>query len=157
MLYIYLALISAICFSTSDICSKYLFNNSISNLQYLFWAHGILYIILSVLTILVCSYLSIGLFTNNKTYLDVIKFPKLFKNRLVLIFGTVSSFIGLLVLMYSFKISKNIGYTVGLVGTTSLFTLILSSLIFKKSINPFGLLGVILIISGVFFISKCEN
>jgi hypothetical protein len=104
MLYIYLALLSAFGFSISDLCSKYLFDNNVSNLQFIFWGHGILYIILTILAVIVSSYVSIGYFTNNKKYLDVFKFPSGNKGCIIIL-ATIASFLALLSLLYSFKIS----------------------------------------------------
>ena len=156
MIYIWLALFSALAFSISDITSKYLFNNGISNFQLLFWTHGVLYILFTLIGILITSLLSVGIFSNNKTFLDVIKLPSL-KLSTVLLLCSIFSFLGMLTLVYTFKKSKNIGLIVPLVGTTSLFTLLLSRLIFKIKIPFIGLVGAILIITGIFCISKCPN
>ena len=156
MLYIYLALFSALGFSISDLCSKYLFDNDVSNLQYLFWGHGILYITLSILAIIITSYLSIGYFTNNKKYLDVLRFPSGNKGGIIIV-ATLASFLGLLSLLYAFKISINIAYTSAIVSTVSLITLIINRVVLKKKIQLSGLVGIVLIISGVYFISRCQN
>lgn len=156
MIYIWLALFSALAFSISDITSKYLFNNGISNFQLIFWAHGILYIIFTLIGILITSLLSVGIFSNNKKFLDVIKLPSI-KLSVALLFCSIVSFLGMLSLVYTFKKSKNIGLIVPLVGSTSLFTLILSRIIFKIKIPFIGLVGAILILTGVFCISKCPN
>ena len=156
MLYIYLALFSAFGFSISDLCSKYLFDNNVSNLQFLFWGHGILYLTLSILAIIIMSYLSIGYFTNNKKYLDVFKFPSGSKGG-ILILATIASFLGLLSLLYAFKISINIAYTSAIVSTASLITLLINRIVFKKKIKLSGLLGIVLIISGVYCISRTQN
>lgn len=156
MLYIYLALFSALGFSLSDLCSKYLLDNGISNLQFLFYSHGVIFVSLCIISILLVSFLSIGVLTNGNKYLDVVKFPT-DKRGLILISASTISFVALISLIYAFKISKNIGYTVAIVGTTSLFTLILSRVIFGHKIQLIGLIGALLIISGVFLISKCNN
>ena len=156
MLYIYLALFSALGFSLSDLCSKYLLDNGISNLQFLFYSHGIIFVSLCIISILIVSFFSIGILTNNNKYLEVVNFPK-DKRGLILVIASTISFLALISLIYAFKISKNIGYTVAIVSTTSLFTLFLSRLIFGHKIQLIGLLGVLLIVSGVFLISKCNN
>ena len=156
MLYIYLALFSALGFSISDLCSKYLFDNNVSTLQYLFWGHGILYILLAIVAIVTTSYFSIGYFTNNKKYLDVVKFPSGNKG-LIIILASLLSFLGVLSLLYAFKISINIAYTSAIVSTVSLITLLINRLVFKKKIQLSGLVGILLIISGVYFISRCQN
>ena len=156
MLYIYLALFSALGFSLSDLCSKYLLDNGISNLQFLFYSHGVIFVTLCILGILLVSFFSKGLLTNNKKYLNVIKFP-MDKRGLILICSSTLSFLALISLIYSFKISYNIGYTSAIVSTTSLFTLFISWIVLGKKINIVGLLGVLLIIIGVLLISRYNN
>ena len=51
MLYIYLTFCKRFCFSLSDICSKYLIDNGISNMKFLFWAHGIIFTVLGLIAI----------------------------------------------------------------------------------------------------------
>lgn len=156
MLYIYLAFVSAICFSLSDICSKYLLDNGISNLKFLFYAHGIVFTILGFIGIMVASYFSYNFLTNKEKYLDVLKFPMNRKGGIIIL-SSVISFIGLLSLIYAFKISKNIGYTSAIVGTTSLITLTLSIIILKSKIEIKGIIGVILVVLGIYFISQTDN
>jgi len=156
MLYIYLALISAFCFSFSDICSKYLIDNGISNMKFLFWAHGIIFTILGLIAIFIASYYSLNYLTNKEKYLDVIKFP-MNKKGFIIIISSLISYIGLLSLIFAFKISKNIGYTSAIVGTTSLITLILSVVVLKHSFEWKGVVGVLLVVSGIYFISQTDN
>ena len=63
MLYIFLALFAALGFSVSDICSKYLLNNGVSNLQFLFWAHGIAFVLLTLLFIIIGTQFSLKFLT----------------------------------------------------------------------------------------------
>ena len=156
MLYILLALYSALAFSLSDLTTKYLLDNGISNLQYLFWGHGILYFILTLVFIFFGTKYSFNSITNGDKYSDLIKYPS-GKLGLIIILSTLFSFTGLLVLIYAFKISNNIGYTSAIVGTTSLITLILSWVLFNKKPQFIGIIGVISILFGVFLISKCDN
>ena len=156
MLYIYLALVSAFCFSLSDICSKYLIDNGISNMKFLFWAHGIIFTVLGSIAVFIASYYSLNYLTNKEKYLNVIKFP-MNKKGLIIIISSVISYIGLLSLIFAFKISKNIGYTSAIVGTTSLITLILSVIILKHGIEWKGVVGVLLVVTGIYFISQTDN
>ena len=156
MLYIYLALVSAFCFSLSDIGSKYLIDNGISNMKFIVWAHGIIFTIFGVIGIIIASFFSFNFLTNKEKYLDVIRFP-LNTKGVIIIISSLISYIGLISLIYAFKISKNIGYTSAIVGTTSLITLIFSVIILKHSIEWKGVLGVILVVSGIYFISQTDN
>ena len=156
MLYIYLALVSAFCFSLSDICSKYLIDNGISNMKFIVWAHGIIFTIFGVIGIIIASFFSFNFLTNKEKYLDVIRFP-LNTKGVIIVISSLISYIGLISLIYAFKISKNIGYTSAIVGTTSLITLIFSVIILKHSIEWKGVLGVILVVFGIYFISQTDN
>ena len=149
MLYIYLALFSALTFSLSDITTKYLLDNGVSNLQYLFWGQGMIYILLTILTIIFATIYSYNILTNGEPLLNVIKYPP-GKLGLVIFVSTIFSFMGLLSLIYAFKISKNIGYTASIVGTTSLMTFFFSWLFFNKKAELKGLIGAVNIIWCVF-------
>ena len=156
MLYIFLALLAALGFSVSDICSKYLLNNNISNLQFLFWAHGIGFIILTLLFMIIGTNLSLKFLTNGDTYKKLLKFPD-GKLGSILILSTLASFFGLVALIYAFKISDNIGYTSAVVGTVTMITFFLSWLVFGKKPELKGLFGAGLILFGVYLISLCNN
>lgn len=156
MLYIYLALVSAVCFSLSDICSKYLIDNGISNMKFIVWSHGIIFTLFGIIGILIASFFSFDFLINKEKYLDVIRFP-LNTKGVIIVISSLISYIGLISLIYAFKISKNIGYTSAIVGTTSLITLIFSVIILKHSIEWKGVLGVILVVSGIYFISQTDN
>ena len=156
MLTIILSLFAALGFSISDICSKYLLENGISNLQYLFWSHGVLFLGFTILFMIIGTKFSLKFLTNGDNYSNLTKLPS-GKLLLVLLLATITSFLGLIVLIYAFKIAKNIGYISAVVGTTSLITFLLSWLIFDKQPEAIGLLGAIFILFGVYLISKCEN
>ncbi len=156
MLYIFLALFAALGFSVSDICSKYLLNNGVSNLQFLFWAHGIAFVLLTLLFIIIGTQFSLKFLTNGDKYKKLLSYPK-GKLGLVLILSSLASFFGLVALIYAFKISDNIGYTSAVVGTVTMITFFLSWLIFNKTPEIKGLLGAALILFGVYLISKCKN
>lgn len=155
MIHIWLALLSAISFSLSDISTKYLLNNNINNIQILFWGRGILILILTIMMICITSYYGITLFSKKK-YMDTLKIssPKM---CIVLVISGIISFVGYIALLYAYKISKNIGFIVPIVSTTSLFTLVLSTIFFKTKTYILGVIGSILILLGVFCISKCPN
>lgn len=138
-------------------CSKYILDqNVVSYLQYIFWSRGVLFVILTILLIIVASVYSLQFLNNNNKILDVMKFPKGQLTYIILLSSVTSfiAFIAIVVLIYAFKISNNIGYTVALVSTTSIFTLLLTRILFKKKINMYGLVGVFFIIFGVFMIGK---
>lgn len=156
MLYIYLALFSALTFSLSDITTKYLLDNGVSNLQYLFWGQGMIYILLTIVTIIIATIYSYNILTNGDSLLKVINYPS-GKLGLIIFVSAILSFLGFLSLIYAFKISINIGYTASIVGTTSLMTFFFSWLFFKKKTEFKGLIGAISILFGVFLISKCDN
>ena len=156
MLYLLLALIAALGFSLSDICVKYVIDNGVSNFQYLFWSHGVMYAILFFLLIFVLMYIPMKFLTNKKKLSENITLPKGKKGALVLLSG-VLAFSAMVLVIYAFKISKNIAYTVAVISTTSVFTLIFSSILLGHQINFYGTLGILFILIGVFFISKCDN
>ncbi len=156
MLYIFLALYAALGFSISDICTKYMLDNGISNLQYLFWAHGILFITLTIILIIIGTNYSLKPLTNGHSYLDIAKFPR-GKLGWIIVLSTLFSFSALVGLIYAFKISKNIGYTSAIVGTTSLMTFFFSWLFFNSKPQLIGIIGAISILFGVYLISRCDN
>lgn len=156
MLYIYLALFAALCFSLSDITTKFLLNNGVSNLQYLFWCQGLIYILLTLATLILAVKYSFKFLTNGDNAITVLGFPT-GKVGVFMVITTIFSFCGLMALVYAFKISNNIGYTSAIVGTTSLMTFFFSWLIFNKTPELIGLIGALMIVTGVFLISRCNN
>ena len=156
MLYIFLSLFAAFGFSVSDICSKYLLNKGISNLQFLFWAHGIAFLVLTLLFMLIGKKYSLNFLTNGDNYNKLVSYPK-GKLGLILLLSALASFFGLVALIYAFKISDNIGYTSAIVGTVTMITFFLSWIVFGKVPEIKGLVGAALILFGVYLISKCNN
>lgn len=156
MLYIFLSLLAAFCFSVSDISSKYLLNNNVSNLRFLFWAHGVGFVLLTLLFMIIGIHFSLKFLTNGDDYKRLLQFPT-GKSGWVLILSTLASFLGLVALIYAFKISDNIGYTSAVVGTVTMITFFLSWLVFGKVPQIKGLIGSLLILFGVYLISLCDN
>lgn len=156
MLYIFLSLFAALAFSISDISSKFLLNKGISNLQYLFWAHGVAYVLLVLLFMVIGTFFSLKFLTNGDKYKKLLSYPS-GKLGGILILSALASFFGLVALIYAFKISDNIGYTSAIVGTVTMITFFLSWIVFGKKPEMIGLVGAGLILFGVYLISLCEN
>jgi drug/metabolite transporter (DMT)-like permease len=156
MLYIFLALLAAFGFSVSDICSKYLLNQGISNLQFLFWAHGIAFVVLTIVFMLIGRRYTLKFLTNGDNYKELLSYPK---GNLgwVLVLCSLASFFGLVCLIYAFKISDNIGYTSAVVGTVTMITFFLSWIVFGKKPQLKGLIGAVVILFGVYLISTIKN
>lgn len=156
MLYIFLALLAAFGFSVSDICSKYLLNQGISNLQFLFWAHGIAFVVLTLVFMLIGRRYTLKFLTNGDNYKELLSYPK-GKLGWILVLCSLASFFGLVSLIYAFKISDNIGYTSAVVGTVTMITFFLSWIVFGKKPQLKGLIGAVLILFGVYLISTIKN
>ena len=156
MLYIFLALLAAFGFSVSDICSKYLLNHGISNLRFLLWAHGIAYVVLTLVFMIIGRKFKIKFLTNGDNFKQLLDYPR---GNLgwILILCSVASFFGLVSLIYAFKISDNIGYTSAVVGTVTMITFFLSWIVFGKKPQLKGLIGAGLILFGVYLISTIKN
>jgi uncharacterized membrane protein len=160
MSYIFFSLLGALLLSLSDLFSKYALNNGISNINYIFWSHGITYFVCLILLLLLTYGLSITFLTNNSRMSSLYDIVKLNKNRKVniaTICSGVCGFMALLVIIYSFSISENIGYNSAIISSACLFTLIFSILFLKASIEFKGILGCIFIIVGLILISRCSN
>ena len=160
MNYILLCIIGAIALSISDIFSKYALNNGVSNINYIFWSRGIAYTSCLILLVILTYLFSIKCMANddkNDNIYSLIKLNQKNKLNYACIISGIFSFIALVLIIYSFSISKNIGYNIAIVSSTCLFTVLLSSLLFKVKIELIGILGVVLIILGIFFISKTSN
>lgn len=160
MNYIILCIIAAVLLSVSDLFSKYALNNGVSNINYIFWSRGIAYFTCLILLVLLTYLFSIKVMANNgenNNIYDLIRLNR--KNNLnyACIISGIFSFIALALIIYSFSISKNIGYNIAIISSTCLFTLILSCLFFSVKIELQGLIGCILIILGVFLISRTKN
>jgi len=159
MNYIIIALVSSILLSVSDICSKYALINNVSTVNLIFWSHGVTYIVCLSLLILLCRYLPLKFLVDiqPKSFYEIIKLNKNLKVNIAMIFSGLLAFIALIGIIYAFKITDNIGYTVGLISTTCLFTLIISFFYLKTQIEKKGILGCIFIILGIVLISNCSN
>ena len=158
MNYIFFAVIAAICISIADISNKYLMENGISSVKYTFWTHGVIYSICLILLITILLYYPISHITNNETNLkDMITLPNDRNIILLTIIAGLASFIAIFFIFFSFKLSKNIGYTVAIISSTCIFTLLLSKYFFNTDINKYGLMGIMMVISGVYLISLTNN
>ena len=102
------------------------------------------------------SHFSFKALTNGDKIRNILKLPK-GKLGFIVILASIFSFIGLVSLIYAFKISENIGYTSAVVGTVSLITFFFSWILFDKKPEGKGLFGAVLILAGVYLISKCKN
>ena len=160
MNYIILCLMGALMFSVSDLFTKYVLNNGMSNINYIFWSRGITYLICLILLVVLTYLFSIKFLANNSKNDNIYELIKLNKrkdlNYACIISGILSLF-AIILIIYSFSVSKNIGYNVAIVSSTCLFTLIISSIFLKTKIELQGLMGCILIILGVFLISRTNN
>ena len=167
MNYILYALLGAVFLSISDIASKYAIDNKVSNLTYVAWSHGVLYVIVLTIFIILCWKYQWKNFilhsseessnSDPKTIYDILKLPNDWKSIISVILGGVFGFLALIIIIMAFQRSVNIGYTVAVISTTSAITAILTWLIFKDKLNLFGIIGICLIISGCFLIGKSEN
>ena len=158
MNYIFLALLSAIFISITDICNKSLINKGVSNFKYTFWTRGVVYGICIILLVLFVIYNPSSDMTNDDTnFSDMIKLPEGKNILLTTILAGLASFTTIIITYYSFKYSENIGYTVAIISSTCIFTLLLSNYFFKTSIDRMGLIGIGFVITGVYFISLTKN
>ena len=155
-MYILFALLSALFLSISDILSKYALDQGKSNFEYIFWSHGIIYVLCIIILLVYLSYNPLKLLLNNNKIKDILKIE--FNNtRYAIILSGIFGFLALITIIYTFKISKNIGYTVALISTTCLFSLLFSYYFFGAPINKIGLLGILFIFIGVCLIGNCGN
>ena len=159
MSYIFFGLLGAFLLSIADTLCKYALNNSVSNVNFIFWSHGVTYAVCLVILLLICRYIPLKFLTNTKpiSFYDIIKFNNNKKVNMAIILSGVIAFMALISIIYAFKISDNIGYTVALLSTSCLFTLIFSYIYLKSNIELKGIFGCILIIVGVILISNCSN
>lgn len=155
-MYIFYALLAALFLSISDILSKYATDKGISNFEYIFWSHGVMYCFCIIGLILYLNYNPLKLLLNNHKIKDIIKI-KFNKPRYSILLSGLFGFLALITIIYTFTISKNIGYTVGLISTTCLFTLIFSYIFLGDPINIMGIIGIIFILIGVYLIGNCGN
>lgn len=159
MNYIFFGLLGAFLLSIADTLCKYALNNSVSNINFIFWSHGVTYFICLAILLLICRYIPVYFLTTNKpiSFYDIIKLNKNKNVNLAVILSGTIAFMALISIIYSFKISDNIGYSVALLSTSCLFTLTFSYMFLKSNIELKGILGCILIIVGIILISNCSN
>lgn len=160
MNYIFFSLLGALLLSISDLCSKYALNNGVSNINYIFWSHGITYFVCLIILLLLTYFLSITFLTNNsrmKSLYDIVKLNKNRKVNMATLCSGIFGFVALVSIIYSFTISDNIGYNSAIISSACLFTLIFSTLFLNASIELKGIIGVIFIIVGLILISRCSN
>ena len=137
---------------------RYATKNGVSNIKYTFWSHGIVYIIcILTLIIVLLKYPFTNIVGNSTTLSEFISFPKNKYAGILSLLAGLFAFVALLVITHSFQISKNVGYTVAIISSTCIFTLLLSKLFFNDPINLIGCLGIFCIIVGVYFISRSKN
>jgi drug/metabolite transporter (DMT)-like permease len=155
-MYILFSLLGSLMLSISDILSKYAIDKGASNFEYIFWSHGIIYCVCILGLLLYLSYNPLKLLVNNHKIKDILKI-KFNNTRYAILLSGLFGFLALITIIYTFKISKNIGYTVALISTTCLFSLILSYIFLGTPINMLGILGIIFILIGVYLIGNCGN
>lgn len=159
MSYIFFALFGAFLLSISDVLSKYALDNNVSNINFIFWSHGIVYIACIILLLVLCLFIRPQFLLGNKKYgiQEIIKLSNNKKTRRAVLLSGIIAFSALISIIYSFKISDNIGYTSAIISTTCLFTLLFSVLFLGSNIEIKGVFGCLLIIAGIFMISSCSN
>jgi drug/metabolite transporter (DMT)-like permease len=155
MNYIFFAIISALLLSLSDICTKYSLENNINNINYIFWSHGIIYLLCLLVLIVILYFKPLKILTDTNNIMKNIKYPE--KKGIYVLLAGLFGFLALVTIIYAFKISLNIGYTVAIISSTCVFTLIFSKLFFNHKIEFKGVMGIIAILFGVYLISKCNN
>lgn len=155
-MYIFYSLLGALFLSISDILSKYATDKGVSNFEYIFWSHGIIYVICIIGLLLYLNYNPLKMFVNNDKIKDILKIKFNTKRYAILLSG-LFGFFALITIIYTFQISKNIGYTVGLISTTCFFSLIFSYIFLGDPINMIGILGILFILIGVYLIGNCGN
>ena len=77
MNYIFLALLSAVFVSITDICNKSLINKGVSNFKYTFWTRGVVYGICIILLVLFVIYNPSSDMTNDDTNFSDYEFPNI--------------------------------------------------------------------------------
>ena len=157
MNYIFCALLGAFFLSISDILTKYSLNNGKSQLEYIFWSHGVVYIICILLLFLILGFKPVNFLLNKKTNnINQVLNLNLDKSRYAILLSGFFGFLALITIIYTFSISQNIGYTVAIISSTAVFSLILSYFFLNGTINKLGILGIVFVLIGVFLISKCN-
>lgn len=159
-LYIILAIMSAFFFSISDVSQKYCLDNGVSNLQYIFWSHGIIYFICITALVILTLFYPIEELTNKKyntTNTGILQLPESTTTRISVLLSGLFAFVGLILLVFSFQKCENIGYATAMISCTSIFSIVLSWYFLNKQIDKKALLGVLFIISGVYLISSTND
>ena len=158
MNYIFLALTVAFLISITDLCNKSLIEKGVSNFKYTFWTRGVIYgLCILVLVLFVLYNPSTGMTNNEGNFTDMIKLPTDKKIIILILVAGIASFTAILLTYFSFKYSRNVGYTVAIISSTCVFTLLLSKYFFKTEINKMGLFGIGFVILGVYLISLTDN
>ena len=155
-MYIFFALLSALLLSFSDILAKYSLDKGTSNFEYIFWSHGIIYLACIIILLIYLKYNPLKLLLNKDNIKDILKL-EFNTTRYAIILSGIFGFLALITIIYTFKISQNIGYTVAVISTTCLFSLILSYFFLGSPINSKGLFGIVFILIGVYLIGNCGN
>jgi len=155
-MYIFFALLSALLLSFSDILAKYSLDKGTSNFEYIFWSHGIIYLACIIILLIYLKYNPLKLLLNKDKIKDILKLEFNY-TRYAIILSGIFGFLALITIIYTFKISQNIGYTVAVISTTCLFSLILSYFFLGAPINSKGLFGIVFILIGVYLIGNCGN
>jgi drug/metabolite transporter (DMT)-like permease len=159
-LYIILAIIASFFFATSDITQKYALDNGVSNIQYIFWSHGIIYFVcISLLVILILFYPIKAFIHRNGNFHDtgILQLPQLTNTRIAVLVSGLFAFIGLLLLVFAYQRCHNVGYAAAIISCTSIFTIFLSWYFLNQSIDTKALIGCIIIIFGVYLIASTNN
>ena len=144
------ALLSGLCFGTTDLLSRYVLQHGVSHFV-LFIIVGILYGSISLILLLFYlkkNNVKLNLESLNKNLLKNtdIKLPLFIIICLVIAIIFVPADV---LFNYSLKNTKNAGYVASINSITAIvFVYLFSILVFKESTNPFALLGVLLIIIG---------
>ena len=155
MNYIFFSILGALFLSLSDILSKYVLNNEISYVNYIFWSHGITYLLCTVILLFI-AYKFKFLLSNSTNLKNIVKLHRKNNVNLCIFLSGILGFLALITIIYSFSISKNIGYNVSIISCTCLITLLLSIIFFKAKIESKGIAGCVLIFIGVLLISQCN-
>ena len=106
--------------------------------------------------LLYLKYNPLKLLLNKDKIKDILKL-EFNSTRYAILLSGIFGFLALITIIYTFKISQNIGYTVAIISTTCLFSLILSYFFLGSTINSKGLFGIIFILIGVYLIGTCGN
>ncbi len=149
MNYVLAALAGALLLSISDMFANYALESGLTNLNHCFWSHAVVYVVAIAGAILLLS--ERGQIRSN------VAFTENTKAGLSSIAAGVFAVLALFVINHAFTRSNNIGYTVTLVSTTGLITLLFSTMLLGKPLQLRGTLGCGFVLLGVWLISGCEN